>query len=191
MGRKPYRRAELISKLRKLAARLGHTPAQQDVNLHPDYPCHATYVNHFGSWNAAITAAGLPLNRSTEPCSSEELKTILQQLVEELGRAPTHRDLAERRLPTARTFARYLGDWREALMVLGACPRSAGPHCKYSKNELKQVLRQLADEIGHPPTQAELDAREDLPHSSTYKTRFGGWNAALQAAGLKPRYFRP
>jgi len=49
--------------------------------------------------------------------------------------------------------------------------------------EYLEDLRDLADELGKPPTKADMNDRG--PHSVTpYYTRWDSWNAALQAAGL-------
>jgi hypothetical protein len=50
------------------------------------------------------------------------------------------------------------------------------------------TLRELAEELGHTPTIAELQAREDLPSPYTYRDRFGRWSEALREAGLTPRH---
>ncbi len=56
----------------------------------------------------------------------------------------------------------------------------------YSNERLIEILRNLAAELGRPPTAQELRARRDLPAPITYLRHFGGWNRALEAAGLKP-----
>jgi hypothetical protein len=53
---------------------------------------------------------------------------------------------------------------------------------------LIEILRGLAEELGHAPSMAELWEREDLPTPSTYKYRFGRWNVALEEAGLTPQH---
>jgi hypothetical protein len=188
MGRKPYRRSELIEKLQALALRLGHTPAEDEANAAPDCPCHQTYVNRFGSWNAALSAAGLPLNRQAALYDREMLLRILRRLADELGRTPTRADLEERDLPGVKTFARHLGSWRKALAAVGLKPRFGGQ--RYHREELLGVLRDLADDLGRPPTQADLTRRHGLPHPSTYKYHYGSWNSALLAAGLTPVHIR-
>lgn len=50
---------DLRTRLQNLAARLGRTPSQRDVNGDPDTPCHMTYVKVWGSFRAAQEAAGL------------------------------------------------------------------------------------------------------------------------------------
>jgi hypothetical protein len=54
----------------------------------------------------------------------------------------------------------------------------------YETDELLQILRELAEELGHTPTVLELGAREDLPSPYTYRDRFGRWSEALREAGL-------
>jgi len=58
---------------------------------------------------------------------------------------------------------------------------------KYSQQQLIDILRRLADHLGHPPTQIEMDADPTTPAATTYYHRFGSWNAALEEIGLEPR----
>jgi hypothetical protein len=59
---------------------------------------------------------------------------------------------------------------------------------KYDRAELLDILQELAEELGHTPSTAELREREDLPAPSTFVYRFGRWNAALEEAGLTPQH---
>ncbi len=61
----------------------------------------------------------------------------------------------------------------------------------YTDERLIEILRNLANELGRPPTAQELRARRDLPAPITYLNHFGGWNAALETAGLEPNRWRP
>ena len=56
-----YSDTNLIQHLQKLAALLGRTPNQSDVNS-ADGPYHVTYVRHFGTWHNAQVVAGLKPN---------------------------------------------------------------------------------------------------------------------------------
>lgn len=49
-----------------------------------------------------------------------------------------------------------------------------------SDEELLDVLRQRAAELGHLPT------KNDIPGHEYFKQRFGPWPRILEAAGLKP-----
>jgi hypothetical protein len=184
LGRKRYGKDRLIAELRGLAAQLGHTPTRAEADAAPGFPCYKTYVRHFGGWNAALEAAGLALNRRVTRHDRETMLEALRGLAAQLGRAPMHRELPEWGLPWAPTYARYFGSWRAALAAIGLQPHVPGK--RYERDGLLGTLSELTEELGRPPTQAELRRRDGLPHPSTYKYRFGGWNRALEAAGPTP-----
>lgn len=68
---------------------------------------------------------------------------------------------------------------------LGLEPRTSR---RYETEELLEILRDFAEELGHAPSIAELQAQEDLPSPCTYRYRFGRWNEAVRQAGLTPRH---
>jgi hypothetical protein len=183
MVRKPQTRDYLIERLQALAACLGHTPLQREVDADEDSPCRVTYVRRFGSWRAALEAAGLPPNRSSVPYDREMLLEALQQLADQLGRAPTKAEMDQQGLACAETYANHFGSRTAALAEIWLEPQGG---YLYERHELLNVLREVAAELGRPPTQAELWEREGLPRTSMYKYRFGSWSRALEAAGLKP-----
>ena len=76
-----------------------------------------------------------------------------------------------------------MDSWRAALAEIGLEARTSR---RYESEELLQILRELAEELGHTPTIAELQAREDLPSPYTYRDRFERWNQARRRAGLMP-----
>ncbi|MBR5621073.1 hypothetical protein IKW75_01140 [Candidatus Saccharibacteria bacterium] len=59
-----------------------------------------------------------------------------------------------------------------------------------SDEELLELLRKKAEELGHAPTADHLKKNPTMPESTVYIERFGSWNNALKAAGLKSRYCR-
>jgi hypothetical protein len=54
-----------------------------------------------------------------------------------------------------------------------------------SKQECKQRLREVTEELGHHPSAKEWRQKGYTPALSTIASKFGGWNAAKEAAGLK------
>jgi len=184
----PYTDADLLDILRNLAAELGRPPTAQELRARRDLPALITYLNHFGSWNAALETAGLEPNRWRPSYTDEQLLDALRDLADKLGRAPTCRELLDRRdLPSTHTYIRRFGSWRNALACLGG--RADNSH--HSNAELLDTLRDLADELGRPPTVQELLARPGLPAPAAYVNRFGSWSSALEAAGLETIYRRP
>jgi hypothetical protein len=85
------------------------------------------------------------------------------------------------------TYANHFGSWTAALAEIGLLPRGSR---LYEHDELLSVLREVAAELGHPPTQAVLWEREGLPRPTTYKYRFGSWNQAPEAAGFTPPHHK-
>ena len=63
-SRRKYTPENMIASLRKLAAKVGHTPGQSDTNdPDNDSPWHNDYVRVFGSMTNAQRAAGLSPNK--------------------------------------------------------------------------------------------------------------------------------
>jgi hypothetical protein len=186
MSPKKYSERELIDALRRLAERLGRAPSAIDAARDPQSPVSRTYQRHFGSWLEALEAAGIEPEPSQTGYAREELLESLRDLAEQLSRAPRMVDTDEDpRTPSSSTYLRHFGSWLKALEAAGIQP---GPRqTGYSRDELLDSLRMLAQELGRAPTGREMSARGDLPHATTYWKRFGRWNAAVRAAGLTPR----
>ncbi|MEC1657238.1 hypothetical protein P9D81_20530 [Bacillus haynesii] len=63
---KKYTKEELIEILRQRANELGRSPKIQEVKQ------RRTIIKHFGSFNKALIAAGLPLNRKRKKKNDQE-----------------------------------------------------------------------------------------------------------------------
>jgi predicted transcriptional regulator len=181
-----YSRDDLIDALRQLAERLGRTPTGPEAIADPHTPSHSTYARRFGSWRKAVEAAGLPLDPRKMGYDRETLLAHLQALAEALGRTPTVNDLKALDGPCDKTYRNQFGKWSAALAEAGL---EVGPRGRrYERDELLEILRSFAEDLGHAPSERELKKRDDLPNPGTYRDHFGGWNAALREAGLTPRY---
>jgi hypothetical protein len=186
MAKRRYSRDDLIEALRQLAERLGRTPTRKDPGERSDVPDYKTYVRYFGSWRKALEAAGIPLNPRGIGYSREQLLGHLRDLAETLGRTPTVGDVNAADGPCDKTYRNRFGKWSTALTEAGL---EVGPQRRrYGCDELLDILRAFAEDLGHVPSKAELKKRDDLPSPTAYWNRFGGWNAALREAGLTPRY---
>lgn len=122
----------------------------------------------------------------TEPTDRQEMLDALHDLADRLGKTPTSRDVqADAPSPPLHEFQDEFGSWNEALQAAGLEPNEQKPG-NFTDEELVEDLREFADEIGSVPTSAQM--LEDGPHAvSTYINRFGGWVAALDAAGMDVR----
>ncbi|MEA3340723.1 MAG: hypothetical protein U9R15_12205 [Chloroflexota bacterium] len=187
MAKKRFTREQLIEALQKLYERLGRPLIQSDTHDYTDVPGHVTYIRRFGSWREALQTAGIPLDPATWGYDREMLLTYLRDVVERLGRAPTIKELKKLEGPSAYTYASHFGSWRAALAEVGLKPHRSKSYV-YGREELLDMLRALANELGHTPITPELMERDDLPHPTTFIQRLGGWNKGLEEAGLTPRY---
>jgi hypothetical protein len=109
----------------------------------------------------------------------------LRRLAERLGRAPSAVDAdKDPQSPVSRTYQLHFGSWLEALEAAGIEPepRQSG----YSREELLESLRDLAERLGCAPRTGDVDKDLHTPSSSTYMRRFGSWLKALKAAGIQP-----
>ncbi|GIU95049.1 MAG: hypothetical protein KatS3mg012_1506 [Gaiellaceae bacterium] len=152
--RRRYTDDEILDELRRAAARLGRSPTMREFAADPEASVHPqTVIEHFGTWNAAKRAAGLFPRRFL---TREELLEQLRRLGEELGRAPTARDLAARRrtVPSASLYAHTFGSLAEAL-------REAGFEVLRGEERLERAIEQgvaLARELGRLPKMADWAA---------------------------------
>ncbi|HZO96561.1 MAG TPA: hypothetical protein VFB42_04235 [Gaiellaceae bacterium] len=135
--RKRYSDEQILEELRASADRLGRSPTMKEfaadagARVHPQ-----TVIEHFGTWNAAKRAAGLVPRRFV---TREELLAVLRRLGDELGRAPTARDLDERRgrLPSKSLYWHTFGSLSNAL-------REAGFDVAVGEERLERAIAQGA-----------------------------------------------
>lgn len=114
--------------------------------------------------------------------TKEEIITLIAKVVDELGRAPTIMEFCGRSdTPDTGTITRHFGHWQDAVKEAGFEP----VRIYYTDDELIQILQCKADELGHTPSIAEVDADGTIPRSSVFVGHFGSWNAALRAASLE------
>jgi hypothetical protein len=158
--RRRYSDEDILAELRAAAERLGRSPTMREFAQDPDARVHPqTVIEHFGTWNAAKRAAGLFPRRFL---TREELLEQLRALGEELGRAPTARDLGARRrsVPSASLYAHTFGS-------LGNALREAGFEVLQGEERLERAISQgaaLATSLGRLPKMADwADARRADP----------------------------
>ena len=183
---------KLIADLKELAEKLKKVPSSSEMsNYHKNTgrgAAHSTYLRHFGSWLLALEAAGLDTTKCLLRVSDEELREKLCWLAGELGRTPLRKEVDKYRgqMPCSQTYILRYGSWKEALRAAGLnevyrCRRDL------SDEQMIDIVRVLANEVGAAPTVQELSACEWAPCYSTYAKRFGGWEKVLELAGVKKR----
>ena len=149
--RRRYTDDEILAELRAAAERLGRSPTMREFARDPDARVHPqTVIEHFGTWNAAKRAAGLFPRRFL---TRDELLEQLRALGEELGKAPSARDLAARgrSIPSASLYAHTFGS-------LGNALREAGFEVLQGEERLERAVDQgarLAVTVGRLPKMAD------------------------------------
>jgi len=73
-------------------------------------------------------------------------------------------------------------EWRLAGNIVTKITRKSQTTKKYSPDELIEILRNKWQELNRVPT--TRDFKKTNPKYNRYETAFGGWNKALEAAGL-------
>ena len=92
---------------------------------HGKYGCTTT-IKRFGTWNAAVEAAGLRVIRKKN-ISEQELFTALGELWIRLGRQPKYAELTKPYFPySAKPYEQRFGSWRKALEAFVVYANSEG-----------------------------------------------------------------
>jgi len=150
-------------------------PTAAEMNQYGSYWA-STYRRRFGSWNAALEAAGFE-PRETE-VTDEDLLTELWELADKLEKTPTYTEMNNQGKHGSRTYVRRFGSWNAALETAGLDSRSSST---ISDDELIAELRRLADELERQPSARDMDEYGEYA-SATYQRHFGSWSATLETA---------
>jgi hypothetical protein len=106
---------KLLDDMRRVASEYGAGSLSR-----PLYQCHARYshttvTKRFGSWNAALRAAGLPVLNEMNVADDNLFRNV-EQLWVRLGRQPRKRELvAPLSTYSEGPYIRRFGSWRKAL----------------------------------------------------------------------------
>jgi hypothetical protein len=189
-----WSREELVLAMRTWHAECGHAPRQSEwipsadpaakwSREHPRWPSATAARSVFGSWSAALRAAGFtPLRRRWD---AEAIVAALQAWAAEHGRAPTKAELdgGGGALPTSASVRRYFGSHAAAVAAAGLCAHGR----RWSDDEILELLAAASREGGGFPSSREWPgAAAGLPHEATVRERFGSWGAACaRAAALR------
>lgn len=140
---------------------------------------HGTYSNYFGSWNEAIEKSGLDVkNRKNIP--DEELIDEIRRLRRLIGRPPCGHEMNKLGKFSANIYQRRFGSWNDSLKEAGL---DINKRRRIPRQDLIDELHRLEERIGKSPTSQDMDKKGKYGWT-TYISRFGSWNEALEEAGL-------
>ena len=119
---KKYKKQELIKNLRQLSKDLNRLPKQRDLIK----PSLMAYRNAFGSFNKALSEAGLE-PRKRVSYTNTELLELLRKRYSQTNKIPTQRDFNKlKNYPDSKTYYEHFGSWNKALETAGLKPNKAG-----------------------------------------------------------------
>jgi hypothetical protein len=184
--------AEMIGAFRGWADRHGRSPRQLEWKLaSADHPSSWTVCHHFGSWDRALSKAGLGPMPSTRPYawSTPEILKALRRWTRRHGGPPRSMEWAHAPpgYPSAGTVRAHFGHFVDALHSAGLEPQARTPYqLRYwRREEILDSMRTWAERHGRPPLAFDwIRAEPGHPCSSTVRNHFGAWHAALNAADL-------
>jgi hypothetical protein len=108
----------LLDELRRLTGELERRPGTRDMDKQGEFTSK-TYSDRFGSWNAALEAAGLETTIPQHAVISDEaLIDELQRLADDLERRPSESNMRENGEFSPGTYRNRFGSWGDALQEL-------------------------------------------------------------------------
>ncbi len=177
----PFSDEDVVEELRADARRLGRSPTRDEWRERtPGAPGDGAVVSHFGSWNAALRAAGLKPTHDRRRWTREQVLTALRADAERQGRTPTSKQWERRPAtrPGYNAVRKHFGSWNAAIEAAGLVPEDP----KWTRDTVLHALRELERELGRQPTSGDLPLRQMV-----IKRTLGSWAAACDELGWKTR----
>ena len=147
-----YSDADLLDEIRRVAdlPDVDGVPSEQRFADESDISSR-TVRRRFGSWRAAIDAAGLGPYTQADKIPRDKLIAELRWLRDEVDQIPTADQMDEHGAYAYITYYERFGSWGDALeAVFGEVPDREWKHV--SNAELSAELRWLAGDSDGPPT---------------------------------------
>jgi hypothetical protein len=152
-------------------------PQRKWAREYPRWPSYMTVRTHFGSWRAALDAAGRP--RSRPSWDRAAIVAALRGLAAELGRQPVTRDLERTGMPAPATVRLHFGSLAAALEAAGLRPNRR----RWRRDEILAAVAAFHRRHGRPPQESDWSrATAEHPHATTARRAFGSWEKLLAAS---------
>ena len=107
-------RADLLDEVQRLAVALDKRPTRAAMASDGEYSIHA-YETEFGSWRAALEAAGFDPPTSGQKVPEDELLAEIRRLADDLGEPPTAREMDANGQYASATYQNRFGTWSTAV----------------------------------------------------------------------------
>lgn len=183
-------RRNIISSVQRIAKEAGRTPTMSEfLDKHRGTTQRHHIYKIFGSWNALLVEAGLPVNKRRGPnnpnTSTEGLIRQVKALANKLGKTPTKKEFNDcPETASSETAVSHFGSWNKFLREAGLTINQS-----MSMNTTDELLvaqvRMLAKELERTPRYLEFSKDSRTVACSVIKKRFGSWGSFLEFAGLE------
>jgi Homing endonuclease associated repeat len=154
------------------------------------WPDRNTVSHRFGSWNAALKAAGLAPRLIAKEWSDGEILHGLRRFAQDHGRPPRAADRVGSlsQYPSPALAVKRFGSWSAALRRAGLQPGNPPP---VSDRQIVRALRSYRREHHRSPTTTAWKHARRSPSAEAIIRHCGSWAAALSHAGLPPAPRQP
>jgi hypothetical protein len=172
-----YNCSTALRLLRNKARELGRAPTAREMDTDKSIPGTAVYCRCFGSFRTALRRAECSPEREY---SNEQLISMLDRKIKELGRFPTSREIdTDPQLACSALYFKRFKSLTRLALKLGVRPTMY----RCSNAEMIRQLREKAKRLGHPPSEPDLEKDRTLPSPNTFRNRFGSLERARSLAG--------
>jgi len=191
-----YDKKFLIDELKRYKKEYGVQPSGSDLDKSPGFPNRKTYLNHFGSFGAALLEAGFeyrgienyrrnkPLPKNKIKLERKDVEKDIIKFIEKFDIVPTLEELVKFSEYIGKNDVRRIyGDYSAVLEELNLTPRYK---VSYSDRELREKFLNFVEKNGRIPTHLEFNGNKDYPSFWVYQDRFGTWNKAVEHYGFEP-----
>lgn len=137
------KQTEVIQELQRVAQKLGRGAiSRADFARHGQFG-DSKVVRTFGSWNAAVQAAGLEANTTTVRKTDAELKAEFDRVKEYLDKVPTASEFAAHGKIAVNVYSKRFGKWSAAVAhFMGKTSPPAAPQKRPASNAMKTPFHQ-------------------------------------------------
>lgn len=157
----------------------------QEIDKNKNMPSMDVYTRHFGGIKNAYKLIGIDYDKFNEEMLKADLMEEYIEMARKLGKTPTiHEHTKYSKIRCGKTVSELFGGSFTNFQI--ACGLSLNPHNvnKYNKDELKQNLLKLYNDLDRKPMQLDIDDCEYLPSAYTISHYFGSLTQALIEIGL-------
>lgn len=172
----------LVDEIAALGKELGKRPTREQFITEYDIDQGAIYAL-FGSWSDAVEWAGFERPHDRTGYSRDELIAAIQQAHAELGSDFTVTAFEEQTGISQQTVGRRFGSWLEAFREAGIDPHEVKSKVRLPDDELRRLVYEAYQEFGDDLTGLRFEATTGVS-TNTLHRRFGGWEDALEEAGV-------